>query len=521
MAVELNEEEDEDLTVSLRERPASQTRQKEFTLTVPVKKLLKAIQPKKTIGNLEVQIRSLQYDSRQVWQGDMFVAIKGFQKDGHEFIPQAVKDGAVSIVAEQEGEYSAALKIIVDDSRLALAQLSKEYYSNPSSGLSVIGVTGTNGKTTITYWLKSILNEAGQKNGLIGTVKYYLGDQEISAVRTTPESLDLQALLAQMLQSGIKTVVMEVSSHALELKRVYGIDFKIAIFTNLTREHLDFHKTMENYREAKGIFFKNLSADGIVILNSDDPISEYYASLTQGKRIFYSTRNNKAQYFAAEYQFSPSGTKATYVTPEGKQAYSLKLTGEFNLSNFGAVLATAQSLGLSYEQIRRGAEKFAGAPGRMERIDLGQNFNVWIDYAHTPDGMERIFTTVKSFTKGRLISLFGCGGDRDKGKRPKMGRVAEKYADLIILSSDNPRSEEPAQIIEDILRGISDRDKVKVILDRKEALEYAVSVAKPDDSILVTGKGHENYQEIKGVKYPFSERTIVEEALQKLGYSKK
>ncbi len=521
MAVEFNEGEDEDLTVSLRERPASQTRQKEFILTVPVKRLLKAIQPKKTIGNPEVRIRSLQYDSRQVRQGDMFVAIKGFQKDGHEFIPQAIQNGAVSIVAEKEDKSKPALKIVVEDSRLALAQLSKEYYSNPSSALSVIGVTGTNGKTTISYWLKSILDEAGQKNGLIGTVKYYLGDQKITATRTTPESLDLQALLAKMLQSGTKTVVMEVSSHALELKRVYGIDFKIAIFTNLTREHLDFHGTMENYKEAKGILFKNLSADSFAILNSDDPISEYYAGLTKGRRIYYSTKDINSEFYAKKFEFSPAGTTVTFATPAGEQTYSLGLTGEFNLSNFGAVLATAQTLGLSYEQIKRGAEKFTGAPGRMERIDLGQGFNIWIDYAHTPDGMERVFTTVKSFTKDRLISLFGCGGDRDRGKRPQMGKVAEKYADLIILSSDNPRSEEPAQIIEDILQGISDKGKVQVILDRKEALEYAAKIAKPNDSILVTGKGHENYQEIKGVKYPFSERAIIEEALQKLGYPKK
>jgi UDP-N-acetylmuramoyl-L-alanyl-D-glutamate--2,6-diaminopimelate ligase len=502
-------------------KQASQTRQKESTLAVPVKKLLKAVEPKKITGNTEIQIRSLQYDSRQIGQGDMFVAIKGFQKDGHEFIPQAIKNGAVSIVAEKEDKSNPSLKIVVEDSRLALARLSQEYYNNPSTALSVVGVTGTNGKTTITYWLKSILDEAGQKSGLIGTVKYYIGEQEISATRTTPESLDLQALLAQMLQSGIKTVVMEVSSHALELKRVFGIDFRIAIFTNLTREHLDFHGTMENYKEAKGILFRNLSVDSFVILNSDDPNSEYYASLTEGKRIFYSTRDKNSQFYAKEFEFSPAGTEATFTTPAGEQTYSLRLTGEFNLSNFGAVLAAAHSLGLGYEQIKKGAEKFTGAPGRMERIDLGQDFNIWIDYAHTPDGMERVFTTIKSFTKGRLISLFGCGGDRDKGKRPQMGKMAEKYADLIILSSDNPRSEEPAQIIEDILQGITGKRKVQVILDRKEALEYAVSAAKPDDSILVTGKGHENYQEIKGVKYPFSERAIIEEALTKLGYSKK
>lgn len=488
---------------------------------VPIIKLLKGLQAKSISGDRDLAIRAIQYDSRQVQPGDLFVAIRGYQRDGHEFINQALQSGASAIVSKRDGDYHPRLKILVEDSRLALAQLANNYYDSPSSKLSVVGVTGTNGKTTITYWLKSIFEAAGQETGLIGTVRYYIGEKEITATRTTPESLDLQALLDQMVKQGVKTAVMEVSSHALELKRVHGIDFKVAIFTNLTREHLDFHGTMENYRQAKGILFRNLNPGSVAVLNWDDTNSRQYANLTQAKRVFYSLKDNKAQLFAKRFKFSPSGTEVEFITPQGKQEYQYKLTGEFNLSNFAAVLATAQTLGLDYQQIKKGAESFTGAPGRMEKIDGGQDYNIWIDYAHTPDGMERVLSTVKSFTKGRLICLFGCGGDRDKGKRPQMGKVAEQFADLIILSSDNPRSEDPAKIAEEILSGIKYRNKVKVILDRKEALKLAVQSARPKDSIIVTGKGHENYQEIQGVKYPFSEGEIIEEELKRQGFSKR
>jgi UDP-N-acetylmuramoyl-L-alanyl-D-glutamate--2,6-diaminopimelate ligase len=507
--------------VSVGESKAKTSKSKGPLVSIPVSKLLKGFEATSISGDTDLAIRAIQYDSKLVQPGDLFVAIRGFQRDGHDFIPQALQSGASAIVAEKNGDYRPRLKILVEDSRLALAQLANNYHDCPSSKLSVVGVTGTNGKTTITYWLKSILEAAGQETGLIGTVRYYIGEREITSTRTTPESLDLQTLLAQMLQSDVKTAMMEVSSHALELKRVHGIDFKVAIFTNLTREHLDFHGTMENYRQAKGILFRGLSPGSVAVLNWDDSNSRHYANLTQAKRIFYSLKDNKAQFFAKSFKFSPKGTQALFVTPQGEERYHLELTGEFNLSNFAAVLATAQILGLDNQQIRKGAESFTGAPGRMEKIDWGQDFNIWIDYAHTPDGMERVLSTVKSFTSGRLIVLFGCGGDRDKGKRPEMGRVAEQYADLIILSSDNPRSEDPAKIAEEILSGIKDRNKVKVILDRKEALKLVVQSANSKDSVLVTGKGHENYQEIQGVKYPFSEREIIEEELKQLGYSEK
>jgi len=495
--------------------------QKEPVLSAEINKLLGALGAKKVVGDTRLKIRAIQYDSRLVQPGDLFVAIRGFRQDGHQFIPQAIARGASAILAEKDGDFQPDLKVLVEDSRLALAGLASEYYDHPSSKLSVIGVTGTNGKTTLTYWLKSILDSAGAKTGLIGTVKYFIGRDEFTASRTTPESLDLQAFLQQMVCAGIDTVVMEVSSHALELRRVYGIDFHVAVFTNLTREHLDFHKTMENYRQAKGVLFNSLGTDKYAILNLDDPTSLYYASLTKSEKLFYSLKDKKAQFFAKSFKFGPAGTEVVYITPSGEENYKLKLTGEFNLSNFGGALAAAQTLGLSYDQIKKGAESFSGAPGRMEKIDLGQDFNIWIDYAHTPDGMQRVLETVRSFTSGRLFCLFGCGGDRDQGKRPQMGKVAESWADLIILSSDNPRGENPDEIISDILEGINQRSKVKVILDRKEALEYTVSSAKAGDTLLVTGKGHENYQEVRGVKYSFNEREIIEKQLQKLGYSKK
>lgn len=494
---------------------------KEHSLSIPVRKLLEGLTTEKIMGDTELGINSVCYDSRLVRAGDVFVAIRGFQTDGHQFISQALEQGAAVIVAEKDGNYHPALKILVKDSRLALAQLAVQFYGDPSSNLKIIGVTGTNGKTTITYWLKSILEGAGKRTGLTGTVRYFIGNEAYSASRTTPESLDLQAFLYQMVQKEVGFVAMEVSSHALELKRVHGIGFSLAIFTNLTREHLDFHKTMENYRKAKGILFENLGPDKTAILNLDDSTSQYYAQLTKAKKIFYSLIDRKAEFFAKKYKFSPAGTEATFATPAGIQDFDLKLTGEFNLSNFAAVLAAAQLLGLNYEQVKKGAENFTGAPGRMERIDLGQDFNIWIDYAHTPDGMQRLLETVRSFTTGRLICLFGCGGDRDRGKRPQMGRIASTYANLVILSSDNPRSEDPAKIIADIQEGIPDKKKVKVVLDRKEALEYAVNVARDKDSVIVTGKGHEDYQEAQGIKYPFHEREIIEAELQRLGYNQK
>ncbi|OGC77849.1 MAG: UDP-N-acetylmuramoyl-L-alanyl-D-glutamate--2,6-diaminopimelate ligase [candidate division Zixibacteria bacterium RBG_16_50_21] len=484
-------------------------------------RLLPALSYKSISGNTKTDIREIQYDSRLVQPGDIFVAVRGFQTDGHNFIEQAVKRGAVVVVAEKEGKYKSAANVLVDDSRLALAQLASAYYDHPSSLLSVVGVTGTNGKTTVSYWIRSILETAGAKTGLIGTVKYFIGKEEFPAVRTTPESLDLQALLRKMVDSGVDTAVMEVSSHALELKRVQGIDFKIGVFTNLSREHLDFHQNMENYQRAKGMLFTGLGQNKVAVLNGDDPVSQDYARITSAQKLFYSLKESKAEYFAKSYKFTPAGTEVVFSTPQGEENYRLKLTGEFNLSNFGAVLAAVHSLDLDYDMIRKGAENFTGAPGRMERVDLGQNFNIWIDYAHTPDGMGRVFSAVRSFTRGRLICLFGCGGDRDRGKRPQMGKIAEEWANQIILSSDNPRSEDPAKITEEIVSGMEDKNKVRIILDRKEALEYAVGIAKSQDSLLVTGKGHENYQEVKGVKYSFNERQIIEEKLIGLGYSGK
>ncbi len=490
-------------------------------MSLAFENLLSELTYEKLAGDRSIQIHSIRYDSREMKPGDAFVAISGYKQDGHDFIQSAIAKGASVIIAEKDGDFSPGLKVIVKDSRLALAQLAGEFYQHPSRLLKTIGVTGTNGKTTVSYWLKSILQSAGMSTGLIGTVKYFIGDRSFSAARTTPESLDLQALLSRMVEEKIQSVVMEVSSHALTLKRVQGIQFDIAVFTNLTHEHLDFHKRLDTYRDAKGILFENLSPMSFAILNQDDPVSSHYAKKTSAQKCFYSIKGNTAEFSVNRAEFKPSGTRAVFQTPQGEQEYHLQPPGDFNLSNFAAVLAAAQKLGLNYEQIKTGAEGFAGAPGRMEKIDLGQKFNLWIDYAHTPDGMERVLATVKSFTSGRLICLFGCGGDRDKEKRPQMGSIAERYCDLAIVSSDNPRNEEPLKIAEEVLSGINDKRKIKVILDRKEALEEALKLCQPKDTLIVTGKGHENYQEVKGKKYSFHEREILESGLAKMGYSKK
>jgi len=475
-----------------------------------LKKLIEVLPSKKISGEVDLSIKKIEYDSRRVKLGDLFVAIEGYSDDGHKYIHSAVKRGAVAVVAQKDGDFRAKTKIIVPDSREALALLSSRFYGFPSKKLKVVGITGTNGKTTISYLIRSILKQDQKKVGLIGTIAYWMDDQKIKANNTTPESLELQRMFSQMLAEKVSAVVMEVSSHALTLHRVDGTFFDVAVFTNLNHEHLDFHKTMDAYRHAKGLLFKKLKEKGsCAVINLDDPNWRYFSQQTETECLTYSLNDPNADFFTTNFICTPERSLIDMATPAGEIKLDFKLIGESNIYNALASVATGFALEVDPETIKSGLEAVAGIPGRMERIQAGQDFNIWIDYGHTPHALERLLKTARKLTKGRLLFLFGCGGDRDSGKRPLMGKMASQYADLIFLTEDNPRSEEPKVIVQQILYGIEDKNKVQIIIDRKEGIKRALEIARVGDTLVLAGKGHEDYQIIGDEKIHFSDKETV------------
>jgi UDP-N-acetylmuramoyl-L-alanyl-D-glutamate--2,6-diaminopimelate ligase len=479
-----------------------------------LKKLLEVLPEKEIYGDIDSNINKLEYDSRKIEKDDLFFAMSGFEQDGHKYINSAIQKGAVACVLEKKGDYPLKAQVRVKDSREALSLISALYYDYPSSKLKVVGVTGTNGKTTITYMLKAIWEKDTEKIGLIGTIAYQVGDKIIPAVNTTPESLDLQRMFYEMLKQKVSSVAMEVSSHSLVLNRVKMVDFDVAVFTNLNPEHLDFHKDMKSYKEAKGILFQNLKEDSYAVINLDDPEWEYFCNVSKGIRLTYSLKNREADFYVKTYFQTDSGFKLELVTPGGDLDINLKVLGDVNIYNALAAAAASFVTGTSLAKIKAGLESFSGVPGRLQQVDLGQNFKVTIDYAHTPFAFENLLLTVRKMTKGKIIFLFGCGGDRDRTKREIMGRISSNLADFVILTTDNPRSEDPKGIIEEILKGVSDRSKVEIILDRKEAIISALKRAREEDTVVLAGKGHEDYQLIGKEKLHFSEREIVEEELK-------
>jgi UDP-N-acetylmuramoyl-L-alanyl-D-glutamate--2,6-diaminopimelate ligase len=479
-----------------------------------LKELLEALPSKKIIGEINFDINKIEYDSRKINSGDLFVAIPGFKEDGHEYIPSALKNGAIGVVAQKDGDYKPKVKVIVPDSREALAILSNRFFDFPSEQLEVVAVTGTNGKTTITYLVKSILEKDGKKVGIIGTIAYFIGEEKMAATNTTPESLDLQRMFHQMQKSKIDSVVMEVSSHALSLKRVEGVDFNVAVFTNLNREHLDFHKTLSAYKKSKGLLFEMLSPKSFAIINMDDPNWRYFYDKAKAQRLTYSLDNPQADFYTKGFSCDWEGSQIDMITPNGELKLNLKLLGESNIYNALGSAAVGTVLKVNLETIKAGLESVQGVPGRMERIQAGQDFNILIDYAHTPYALERLLKTVRGFAKGDLFVLFGCGGDRDQGKRSQMGKVASLLADRIFLTEDNPRSEDPKDIIDQIMEGIKNKKKVEVIVDRKEGIKEALKLAKRGDTLVLVGKGHEDYQIKKGKKFHFSDKETVLELLK-------
>lgn len=467
--------------------------------------LLKDIPVTATAVDLDTDIRQVCYDSRMVQPGDLFVAIRGFATDGHEYIGMALSKGAVAIVCEQAGKGIPA--VIVADARAALADIAGNYFHHPSRHLTMIGVTGTNGKTTTTTLIQHILQVQGYQVGLIGTNQNMIGNQVIPTERTTPESYELQALFARMVDAGCTYCVMEVSSHSLVLDRVRGVHFAVGAFTNLTQDHLDFHKTMQAYRQAKAKLF-SMSDCGVI--NLDDPVAQQMLADAKCPCMTFSADKDTADLTAKQITLGASGVEFVATEQGGLARVSLGIPGHFSVENALAAIAVCLRLGVSIEDCAAALATAQGVKGRAEVVPTETDYTILIDYAHAPDGVSNILRTVRGFAKGRVIAVFGCGGDRDRTKRPIMGRIAAELSDYCIVTSDNPRTERPESIIDDILQGMQDaKVPVDVICDRRQAIWHALDIARTGDVIVLMGKGHETYQEVNHVKHHMDEREIV------------
>jgi UDP-N-acetylmuramoyl-L-alanyl-D-glutamate--2,6-diaminopimelate ligase len=464
-------------------------------------------------------VSSIAYDSRRVSSGAVFVALRGLKADGTSFAAQAIARGAAAVVSESPRPDGVAIPWIqTTDARLALALLADRFYDHPSRRMPVVGVTGTNGKTTTAYLLAAVLDAAGMTAGVMGTVAYRVGREEREAARTTPEAPDVQQLLSEMLENGCRSAIMEVSSHALALKRVDGMHFAAAIFTNLTRDHLDFHEDMESYFAAKRRLFEMLDADTPGIINADDPRAP--ALLASCRRAITYGITQPADVTPGPIELALGGLSLDVFTPKGRVAIRSKLVGRPNVYNILAATAAAVALDIPLETIARGVDALPGVPGRFEVVSSpGDDLTVVVDYAHTDDALRNLLETARPLADKGLITVFGCGGDRDRTKRPLMGMVAARLSDIVIVTSDNPRTEEPARIIEEIRRGITPgapagrRTEVLSVIDRAEAIERAVAMAGAGDLILVAGKGHEKYQQIGDRVLPFDDAAVAREAL--------
>ncbi|MBQ6559107.1 MAG: UDP-N-acetylmuramoyl-L-alanyl-D-glutamate--2,6-diaminopimelate ligase [Clostridia bacterium] len=462
----------------------------------------------------DINLTGIAYDSRNVLPGNVFVCIKGFETDGHKYAAAAVKNGAALVVAEDMVDVSVPVWY-VENSRMEIAEMACKYYGNPSKKFKLIGVTGTNGKTTITYLIRSIIEEAGLRIGVIGTNQNIIGDKVLvtqSTTPTTPNALELQQLFAEMEQSGADGVVMEVSSHALELERVHGCHFDVGVFTNLTRDHLDFHKTMENYLAAKAKLF-DISAKGVV--NFDDEGGKKIAANAPCDIIKVGLGDG-CDLRAENIHITARGTDFDVIYEGNKYPVHIVIPGKFSVYNAICAFGAALQLGIDIPTIIRGLEKATGVMGRVEVVPTDTDYTVIIDYAHTPDGLENIISTVQDFAKGDVITVFGCGGDRDNTKRAPMGEIAGRLSDFSIITSDNPRTEDPQAIVDMVEEGMKKTDgKYTVIVDRREAIGYALDHAKKDDVIILAGKGQETYQIIGKEKHDFDERVIVYQHLNK------
>lgn len=474
-----------------------------------ISELIKDIRVKEIIGSIDgAEIGGICYNSQKIKKGDIFVAVKGFNSDGHKYIKNAVEGGAAAVAVEDICDGLDVPQIVFDDTRAALALMASSFYGNPTEKFTLIGVTGTNGKTTVTYLVKHILESKGYKIGLIGTNQNMVGNMVLKSERTTPESLELQELFSIMVREKVDFAVMEVSSHALELNRVLGSKFKIGAFTNLTQDHLDFHITMENYVKAKSKLFSMCEAG---VVNIDDP---YRSSLTENATadIAYYGVHGECGLKAENIVYGEKGVEFDI----GATRVSLPIPGEFSVYNALCAIGICRAAGISADDCAEALKTATGVKGRAEVVNIPSTYTVMIDYAHTPDGVENIIKTVKGFCKGRVITLFGCGGDRDKTKRPIMGEIAGSLSDFCVVTSDNPRTESPSAIIDDIIVGIEKTGVAyEVVENRRTAIEYAMGRAKENDIVLLLGKGHETYQILNDGIIDFDERKIVTEIFEK------
>lgn len=476
-------------------------------------------------GALDRLVTSVTDDSRAVASGSLFVAVKGERVDGHRFVAQAIQAGAAAIVAQESVEVVSLPLVKVADSRKALGLIGSRFYGDPSARLSMIGVTGTNGKTTTTYLCKALLEGIGRHVGLIGTVAYQIGAETIPASHTTPGALELQGLLMKMTQAQLDSVVMEVSSHALAMDRTAGCEYDAAVFTNLTQDHLDYHRTMEEYFQAKLRLFTGLGTGKKTgqraIVNMDDPRGAQIRNACRVPVWGFAVKG-QADIKAEKVRLSMNGSTFSAATPSGTFTVESRLVGEHNVYNLLGAIGVALHVGATCDQVREAVERVTNVPGRFERVSAGQDFTVVVDYAHTEDALVRLLTAAQALRTHRIITLFGCGGDRDRGKRPKMGRAAVEYSDVVVLTSDNPRTEDPIAILQEVEVGVREalqrRSHVEyhLVPDRRDAIGMAMRLARSGDIVLIAGKGHEDYQIIGTKKVHFDDREVAREAIQQL-----
>jgi UDP-N-acetylmuramoyl-L-alanyl-D-glutamate--2,6-diaminopimelate ligase len=498
--------------------------------------LVRGVNNRQIHGQMSVEIEGIAYNSTNVGKGFLFVAMKGQEVDGHDYIGEAIERGARAVVLEDENRGIGGVPtVVVPNSRKALGTISTAFFGNPSRTLTLIGITGTNGKTTTAYLVESILRRAGFRSGVIGTIDYHFGGTLHRATTTTPESHDLQRMLRDMLGEGITHVIMEVTSHALHQHRTEGCHFDIGVFTNCTPDHLDYHKTMDHYFESKASLFtyflrKSMKPQSTALINLDDLKGRTLWKRLSSPKMSYGLKG-KRDFSASDIDASINGLSAMALTPDGKFPFRSLLLGEFNLYNILASTGIGFTLKLDLEAVRAGIEALGGVPGRVEGVQNEKGLHIFVDYAHTPDALERILGTMEDLRgKGRIITVFGCGGDRDRGKRPLMGAIAGRYSDLAVITSDNPRTEDPATIIDEIEQGIkaesirkmepkelaegfSEKSYVKVV-DRRKGIRLAIRLARAGDVVVVAGKGHEDYQVIGRERFPFDDRHEIKEALK-------
>ncbi|MDD4879902.1 MAG: UDP-N-acetylmuramoyl-L-alanyl-D-glutamate--2,6-diaminopimelate ligase, partial [Candidatus Omnitrophica bacterium] len=464
---------------------------------------------------LDIDIKGVSSDSKTAGKDHLFIAVSGTNFDGHKFANEAADKGAAAVVLEKDTVLPEGVaRIFVRDSRAAAPKIANNFFGRPIEKLTCIGITGTNGKTTISYLMDSIISAAGHSAGVIGTISYRIGKRLIPATNTTPGPVELYGFMGEMARNSGDYLVMEVSSHALDQNRVGGIGFAAAIFTNLTGDHLDYHKTFDEYFRAKSRLFEGLKDGAYAVINIDDEWGKKLVKVSKGKVVTYGTKL-VADYLASDIKLSLDGTRFTVNSPKGDLKVNSKLIGLHNVYNMTAAAACGMSLGFSSGEVKRGLEEMKAVPGRLEPVDCGQPFKIFVDYAHTDDALFNVLSALKPLIGKKIIVVFGCGGDRDRTKRPRMGKVASEMADLVIVTSDNPRSEEPEAIIAEITAGISKKN-YKVVTDRSKAIEEALSAAREGDCVLIAGKGHETYQVLKNTTVTFDDREIAKCLAQKI-----